>query len=503
MLELLISIVILLLIMVPLMNNFIRSAKINEGAEKLQDYSDVASNVLEDIKSGELAQILRTYGGTWTDSALCFGLLPGTGGAYEAHEYDHVADINNDKFWFGLVESGSDSKKYDVLVSIDANSVYKLSPSPGATVQMNNFEMPDISVMDDLVNGMFFSELWRDATTKLPVTTAGGRKSLYQAVLSPPPTPLAGGAFTPDYENLDRVAVNYFLDKADAYADAQYKAYYDTQYQAAYEEAVRDGITPAPYPNPVPDRLTSSVSAYSNPEYCKTGNLLRWITRTTRLEINSLGTAGTKISYTVTYHCAWQGVALEDTYEVVTEREYSTLINNVYFYYQPSIFQQYHLDYYYSPSGTYRDIIDLTNNTGRTVNLYLVRLTKGTTARVDITEITDDAGHTNMIYVPLKTDKCEEFVETDLIYDPAITIEKYYTGTDNLNIYSNLDQDNILEYVNGTLSAAPGINEELVESSAGNRIYSVTVQVFRYSDALEDKYASDNLLYTLDSNRDK
>lgn len=490
-LELLVSILILVLIMVPLMHNFIRSAKINDQAEKLQDYSVISSNIVEDINSMKLSEVLTKYG---------LDGLKKVGTAYSEQDYTS-ADIDLDTYYFGLTKQSNDGTQYKVLVTVNANT-YKNAATLDGT---NDFKMPDIATVDDELNGMFFSDIFMNNATNAPVTSSDGLHDLNTDIEA---SKITG---TPiNYQSLDRIALNYFLSLADDYANALFKANSSVYagYLAdkqAYQEAIINGTTPPAVPSE-PTRY--SDPAYASLNWCMTDNLLKWITRTTNIDITKTSDATsskTIITYQVTYQCDWPtGVELPATrsYEIQT-KQYSSLINNVYLYYHPSIFQQYSLLNYKPTTGViHSDNINVNNTSSKQVNLYIVNLSSGITAYVNSDASKDGIGPGNTSFKLLDTNRISNSVITS--GEPTAIIYKNcdYTTTSNLNIYTNLSD--VIEYVSGTLVAAGAqdINKgKIVSSAAENRIYSVNVQIYENSDT--DPYNADKLLYDLDTNREK
>lgn len=481
-LELLVSILILVLIMVPLMHNFIRSAKINSQAEKLQDYSTLSSNLVEDINSMKLSQVLTKYGSNG---------LTKVGSVYNTQVYTGT-DIDLNTYYFGLNKQAADGTQYKVLVTVNADT-YKNAATLDGT---NDFKMPDIATVNDELNGMFFSDIFMNNATNTPVTSSDGLDKLNTDITN---SKLFG---TPlNYQSLDRIALNYFLSLADDYATAQFKANSAVYagYLAgkqAYEEAIINGTTPPAMPSE-PNRFSDPT--YASPDWCMTDNLLKWITRTT--DINITGTGSTTITYEVTYQCDWpSAIELPDskTYKV-QKKNYGTSINNVYLYYHPSIFQQYSLQYYKPVTGViHHDSINVKNTSSPMVNFYIVNLSGGMTAYVDSDSSKDGIGPGNTSYKLLDTSRIS-YTSDITAWIPTAVINK---NSSNLNIYTNISD--VIEYISGTLVAADAqdINKgKIIASTAENRIYSVNVQIFEDSDT--DPYNADKLLYDLNTNRER
>jgi len=424
-LELLVSIVILVLIMIPLMNNFFRSMKINEEAASLQDYSNVAANLVENMKSMDLDQTLVQYQANRLQSNPdgTFSLYGGT-----------PAKGN---YYFGLENIQEGASYYDALITISAKA-YQYNGSEHNGTLMNNYKMPDIVTVDSNLNGMFFSTMYKDTATNALANSDDPMK-------------------TTD-KNLDQMVLEYFTSLGEQYADEQFKAN-----SAAYAEylqklrAYQNGETTIV---PIePSRFVDPV--YANPSYCNPDDISDWITKSADIQMDAVEVStdvyATVINYQIAYHCSWPtGLSIDsDITYTIENKNYATLINNVYLYYLSSIFQQNDL--------LHPDSITITNNSGKAANFFIVKQSSDMT-------------------------------------NSSISFTR--NGIDPINIYTNLADDKVDEL--GVDASSEVIHNEIIASTAKDRIYSITVQIYKHADGTpETKYQSQDVLYTLTSNRDK
>gem|GEM_PF-6030479 len=419
--ELLVSIVILILIMVPLMHNFFGSAKVNNTAKKLQDYSNMAANVVEDLKSMNLEQMLASPD---------YKQYPGPG---------PLGDVN----YFTLKRTTESGEDCDVMVTIKTSD-YKY-PTVGTEhggILMNNYKMPNISTIDDKINGMFFSNMYLDTTTNT----------------------LSSYFLAATYKNLDQVALDYFVQEARKYADQQFKnsSTYKTYQQALdnwqtkYQEASMNGtVKPTPPIEPKPD--------YNTTGYCNADEIKKWIKKSMMIQVSD--TSNPVISYEITFDCDWSKSIVSGLNSVIDnkltynigDRTYASLIKNIYFYYQTSIFQTSDINH--------PDFIIIKNNysDGTDINLYIVK---------------QSADATN----------------------PSIILQRNPTPPP-VNVYTNLSDGQVKDSVTG--GNVDTTKEIVTEGETKTRISSINVQIFKFQSEPSSKYQSADLLYSLDSNREE
>lgn len=319
--ELLISIAVLVIIMVPLMNNFFRSMQMNKKAEKLQIQSNLAASIMEGLKSSDITGIIIQF----IRDARDFDLIPlsETPEAVLRLVYDdetmELEDSSStdeqDTYYFAINGIRLGGSAYDAFITID--SVDYKDDEVGT---MNNYPMPEPINLDEKANGLVFS-----------TGTANGVEE------------------TP---SLDDLALTNFTTWGRAFAQtkllqsADYQAYLDSHavWQDAYVQAVIDGTALPPEPvAPTLDSYAPSHTAYKDyydPELIKT-----YITKIMRITVNDK-----RLTYDLEYQCDWPKGDVElqalgennvqSSYETsLLTKNYPKAVENVYLFYTPSIFQ--------------------------------------------------------------------------------------------------------------------------------------------------------------------
>jgi translation initiation factor 1 (eIF-1/SUI1) len=372
---------------------------------------------MEDMKAKDLNEILTQSGRLQKD-----------GDSYSTYVLG-----DPDIYYFGKDETSDDGTHYDVLITVNPQK-YLYDQTVHNGTLMNNYKMPDIAVMDDGINGMFFSNLFKDESTN-KLTTEDDPLNLSD-------------------KSMDQIALTYFKAAAEAYADEEFKK--SEVYNQYLKELadLQNGKTAAEPTEP----KRSDDPEYANPQYCDENYIKDWTIRTSDIKIDGQPASDKKysvIDYKITYQCNWpSGIAIEDdtVSYTIEHTQYTSLLHNVYFYYQTSLFQKNDL--------LHPDIISITNQCGKTVDFYIVKQTSDTT-------------------------------------DSSITIQR--GGSDAANIYTNMNDSNVEEA--GVEEAAKDVKKEIVTSSdAKSRIYTVKVQVYHSVADTNMKYQKANELYTLESN---
>lgn len=128
--ELLVSIAILAIVLVPLLSNFVTAARVNAKARKIQNETLLGQSILEDIKS-------KTVQDMGTEYDDYYEAIPMDGVTYYAKK-----DVEYD---------GSD---YDILLTLDSNSYKVVNPTnpEGEKIGYNTFRMPIISEINNSKN---------------------------------------------------------------------------------------------------------------------------------------------------------------------------------------------------------------------------------------------------------------------------------------------------------------------------------------------------------------
>jgi prepilin-type N-terminal cleavage/methylation domain-containing protein len=309
-LELIISIVILVIIMLPLMNNFFHSALINKKAEDIQIQSNLAASIMEGLKNlnieeivehGDIDQFAEALGNPVAQEIL----LPDPGAGTDTYQFA----IN------GIREGDN---LYDVIITMKPGT-YRIESEP----ILNSYPMPDAINLDALTNSILFSD-GTDGSTGSPAA-------------------------------YDSEAAAIFLERGENYARGIFTQ--SAQYQSAYSqwrlecELAEAGLSPTPAP---PAAMSFSASDY--PEYCNEADIIDQTDKTMKIQIGQ--GSPNEVQYEIIYTCNWPAAGSLDS--TVSNRfpakDYSGAIEDFYLFYTQSSFRQ--------------DIIDILTP-DRAVNFYL------------------------------------------------------------------------------------------------------------------------------------
>lgn len=299
--ELIISIAILVIIMIPLMNNFYQSMVMNKKAENIQKQTNLATNIMEGLKTVDMEDTIDQFTGVDSFDILTIGsgdprVLKPLGGSYQ-EETDYNALTGQATYYFAINDIKIEGTAYDALIKMNAAD-YRM-----VTDIMNDYPMPNAINLDITANGLFFS---MGAT---------------------------------DTDTIDEQALAAYIQMGDVYArqlfgqSTAYQNYliqYD-QWQNEREIAIMNGLpTPAPIPELVYNPL--DYPDYTTPDVVKTK-----ISKTMRVIINN---SSRTLEYQINYERVWPaGCNLNGSlqYQIISNT-YPSEIENVYLFYRPSIF---------------------------------------------------------------------------------------------------------------------------------------------------------------------
>ncbi len=314
--ELLISITILVLVMIPLMNSFVRSMQLNERAEDIQVESNLAASIMEGLKNLNTKETIKQFTGSTvpfdiiTDKNGVLGIskikvLNYSGGVYGVVKPEDYASLDGQATYYfaicGIQEGGT---TYDALIKLDSDT---LAYRPVSSTTMNKYPMPDAITLDAMTNGLLFSNGQTDADT------------------------------------MDNVALTTFLQMGEAYArelfehssaNLTYQA--DCmQYEIDYTNALAAGSTLPTAPTVV------TFDPISYPDYCDSDTVKADIIKTMSITISE--DTVDSIEYKINYECNWPtGSTLERTLSYpVSVKNYAKPIENVYLFYKPSVFTNF------------------------------------------------------------------------------------------------------------------------------------------------------------------
>ncbi len=450
--ELLVSIAILVIVMVPLMNNFFSSMKMNREAEAIQKRSNLAANIIEGLKSFDMTQTIGQFTGSVEDFNIIEDLssievddilmrLQLDSGGYIKYVENPLEEQST--YYFGMNGIEEDNRAYDVLIKMDAQPYQYIESHDGYL--MNNYPMPDIINLDEQTNGMLFSNVWLDDTGTMYITEAEGLKNIDQVTLL-------------TFQERGTVYARQLWEKSPEYLNYQEeKALWRQEYQQAVIDKAKDPSVDLPE-KPSEPQFNASAPEYAI--YCDISSITSLITKTMKIEVSEYTDAESKrskISYQVQYQCAWTPDDIDKsiTY-LVKDQNYATLLQHIYLFYEPSIYDSLHFDE-----------IEINNsNPANPVNLYIAK--------------------------------------QENLMDPNIKIIRS-TESDNVKSFTNLPDEQVKVQIGGFEIIDPthkGITTEIIDTKKENRLYAVTVQICTYQVGQpKDKYKE--VLCTLQSTREE
>jgi prepilin-type N-terminal cleavage/methylation domain-containing protein len=425
--ELLISIAVLVLIMVPLMNNFYRSIQMNQRAEKIQNQSVLASNLMEGLKSLSLEEILKQFAGEITD----FDIITDESGNQVADdimilEYDEATGtyveiavlpdnyrtlLGRGTYYFAIHGIKVGGSAYDALIRMDADT-YKT-----AVNIMNNYPMPDAINLDQAANGLLFSK----------VSTVSDH-------------------------TLDGEVLDTFLQYGEEYAKSlfqenEYQDYLKNleNWKLERETAEMNGD---PIPAPPPEVFFDPADY---PDYCDEATVKSRISKTMKITVSQA--TENQVKYRILYTCDWPSDSgLEKNLEyTVSDNTYSKVLENLYLFYEPSIFKD---SINYHP-----DMIEVDNLTpDKKINLYLAKQEQNILGmapllddvRLSVSSSDNfslfsnmDRGHVKLIVDGIEdvTGSIDSSIvkteQKDRIYDADVKIYEYVGSTNLADQYKN------------------------------------------------------------------
>ena len=337
--ELIISITILVLIMLPLMNNFFRSMQMNKKAEEIQVQSNLAASIMEGLKSHDMKSTIEQFTGLPANFTI---ITDGSGSmTVEALNYDSVTGLyqgpiiptdGQAAYYFAIHGIREGSTAYDALITMSSSNLRAVANI------MNDYPMPDAINLDARANGLLLSN----------GQTVGD--SIDNAALT---TYLQWG---------NAYAENLFLQSAGHLADvAEYNRLVNEK-----EIAEMNGTTPTLPPPPPTDPF--DPTAY--PTYCDETTVKSYLTKKMKINVNQTTTYS--INYQVEYECNWPTTNIERIIQYpISKKNYAKQIETVYLFYQPSIFKD--------ALTIHPDKIDIVNETpAKAINFYVARQLGGT-----------------------------------------------------------------------------------------------------------------------------
>ncbi|MHB8131021.1 MAG: pilus assembly FimT family protein [Mobilitalea sp.] len=406
--ELLISITVLVLIMIPLMNNFYQSMRMNKKANDIQTQSNLAASIMEGLKNYNMEDTIDQFTGVDT-----FDIVTGASDIkvlrLNGLIYEEVLDTSTldqqTTFYFAIHGITEGSTAYDAIIKLDASTTY----TPASST-MNSYPMPDAINLDVMANALLFSSGVKDTDT------------------------------------FDNNALTTYLQLGETYARQLFEQSSDYQdylvdlnnYKNMYELAEMNG---SPTPIPIPEVI---FDGSNYPDYCVEATVKMNIFKTMKVIVNQ-DTLHT-VEYVIEYKCNWPSGNLEtDLQYPIATYNYAKTIENIYLFYRPSIFKD--------TTTPHQDYIEIDNRTTSSpINFYVakqvttppavellpdVTITKISQADSDAKEI---SVFTNIPLVPIPkvtlllengsvaagiTDKVVKAKPKDRIFEATVTIFEY------------------------------------------------------------------------------
>ncbi len=320
--ELLISIAILVIVMVPLMSNFFRSTQMNKKAERLQIQSNLAASILEGLKASDMTAILEQFTGARPFELISESISGGVSRLYyeDGVLQDTPPPGEQTDYYFAINGIQAGGSVYHAFITIDP-----LSYKDESAGKMNSYPMPEPINLDGKMNALLFSS-----------GSESGEATAY-----------------------DEHALTSFGQWGRAYAQRkleqspEYQSYLTdyNRYLDIIEENALKTPRPADPPMPTEPTLESYAALPGKGDYLyyfDQGYLRQIITKTMRVTVNM-----ETVTYELEYNCAWpkgpqapQEIGEDNVQSSIVHsisvKTYAKPVQNVYLFYTPSEFQAVH-----------------------------------------------------------------------------------------------------------------------------------------------------------------
>lgn len=175
--EVVISIAILTMLMLPALNGYFTAAHVNRQTQEYQGAIDLGQNIAENLKTGKIEEIMMQANGACSFQLLNSNLngfsdtyqigdyidggygeyVSASGGYTLVHPgeaqcsvkvrgippaYTFEPPVDRSSFYLGLLNVRNHSSSYDVLVTLDSTEYRNTLKYPGS---MNNYKMPELN----------------------------------------------------------------------------------------------------------------------------------------------------------------------------------------------------------------------------------------------------------------------------------------------------------------------------------------------------------------------
>lgn len=322
--EVLISIIVIAILMLPLLNHFITAAKINQKMARIRSVEVMTENLMEALKVRSLEQILQQFALDDTDLLKIkeYELLPLWDGSRTYAKGLLRLDPNNlwnqyagatteksdcDIYEFSIDQLTIGAREYDVTICMDYKSYTNAAEDGAPTNPYNEYELPVLNELDEKAVAML------EGSSNLE-----GGSSDAAAIL--------------EFQSRR----NEYIAEKDQQNALLWEDYYHT---LAVAEESGEELNPVPTEPP----------AYASPRSYTESELTAMLSKQVRIRMENKGLNGYQMvaeaQYTLDHSLPVYGESLildseQQTYqEVLYRQDYAHPIRYLYFFYQPSQFQ--------------------------------------------------------------------------------------------------------------------------------------------------------------------
>lgn len=444
--EMLISLAILGIILVPLMGNFIRSMRLNKKSESIQVQSNLAASVMEGLKAFSIEDIINMFHQPKNPNSI--DLIPnkidGVGWLDKGTDTDYIEFIPGDEedlykletYYFVIHEVEAGDSSYDVLIRLDAIPYQDISNEEAEDIQWNDYLMPE---MIKLNSDLLF--LFSDASSPY----GASEDSLDERALL-------------SFEYQGREYAKSLVLKSDEYRN--YLNSYD-KWRMEYEVALSKN---EPLP---PEPRFDMDAAIENYEFTNPDKIKQHVKKNMKVKINTInnddGSINNLIRYEIEYECegwSYEGKSISPMsaiIEPVGEYKYGNTLENIYLFYDQSIFHVAHGEGLFTA-----DRIHLYNETMNEFNFFLAN---------------------------------QEDIEWEVTFKNPVYFHR--KSGDLISIFTNIDTNDFVSYIDGREDNT--VNLQLIKTYKLNRIFDITIDIYK-SDS-SNRY--EELLYTLSSTKER
>lgn len=440
--EVLISIVILVIIMVPLMSNFIRSMQMNKKSETYQTQSNLATSVMEGLKAYSIEEIIQMF----NEPKELFKIIP-------PDDIDSITQLllnSENKYISGTsseqttcyfaihgVEAGGSA--YDVFIKIDPTPYDKEVDVDGNMEGiLNNYLMPRLINLDEKANGILFSNGSNVQSLRQKKNEETNEDILIDNII----------------EKLDENVLESLVQQGTLFAETtlhQSSLYQDyinakNQWENDCEEAIMKGEPiPTPGPSSIEPTITNSNSVLHLLQYTQKNNIKNMVTKNMKVTVS-----GKELLYEIEYVCdfndgRWEEIRINHTIDQV---EFTSTLENIYLAYKESIFHKTH------PADK---IYIMNNDTSNAINFFI-------------------ANQGSTLHNPIVIDR--QAGDLVAVYTDVGQYESYVDGVEVVEEY-------------------PG----LIKTYDLNRIFDLTIDICKSETDQDNRYSEVN--YTLKSTKER